>query len=55
MEQLGQQLGGTLTASIDQPVQFKENNTMVRLVLPDDTPGWRIHPDRNLQVLTVHK
>ncbi len=55
MKQLGQQLGSTLTPSVDQPVQFAEANTVVRLVLPDDTPGWGIHPDRNLEVFTVYK
>lgn len=53
MKELGKQLGGSLTPSIHQPVQFTDATSKACLVLPEKTPGWKIVPDRKLEVQTV--
>lgn len=48
MKELGKQLESKLIPSIHQPVQFAD--AKVCLILPEDTPGWEIIPDRSLEV-----
>lgn len=44
-----EQLGGAHLPSVYQPVHFADDVSKVCLVLPV-TPGWRIIPDRTLEV-----